>query len=261
MSVYRVHKTGNYTVMSNHHLNNKALSLSAKGLLSVMLSLPNDWNYSIRGLASISKEGDKAIKSALDELRDNGYIVVTRMNPAKGRSRITYLYDVYEEPVEVEIPRKPQFGQAYPSEGVVAEGVLTETLLAGGQVSTKETSTKDKDKSRARETRNDDSNYDISHETDLPVASGFEPPTLEEVKAFCEANMQTRCDPELFFATYAAQGWLMGNGLPMTNWQAAVKKWHSNDLNKAMASKMRGVRDSRNYSAEFAESTFRKLGE
>ena len=64
MAVFRVHKTRDFTVMSNHHLRDKNLTLKAKGLLSVILSLPDDWKYSIAGLASICKEGTSAVKSS-----------------------------------------------------------------------------------------------------------------------------------------------------------------------------------------------------
>ena len=99
MSVIRVHKSKNYTVMSNTHLRDKKLSLKAKGLLSVMLSLPDNWDYSIAGLVAISKENETAVKSALNELKDNNYVVVTKENPTKSNGgRIKYTYEVYEEP-------------------------------------------------------------------------------------------------------------------------------------------------------------------
>lgn len=126
MSVFRVHKTKDFTVLSNYHLKDKGLSLQAKGLLSVMLSLPDDWKYSIRGLASISKEGEKAIKSTLDELKEHGYLVVTKHAPEAGNRYISYEYDVFERPVST----KPQVGQAYPSVGLVGEGVLDGDLLS-----------------------------------------------------------------------------------------------------------------------------------
>ena len=68
MAVFRIERTRDYTVMSNHHLRDKALSLKSKGLLSMMLSLPEDWNYTTRGLAKICKEGVDAIGGALREL-------------------------------------------------------------------------------------------------------------------------------------------------------------------------------------------------
>ena len=74
MSVFRVEKTKGYTVMSNHHLRNHTLSLKAKGLLSQMLSLPDDWDYTLQGLAQINKESIDAIREAVRELERAGYI-------------------------------------------------------------------------------------------------------------------------------------------------------------------------------------------
>ena len=70
MAVFKIEKNKNYTIMSNHHLRDKELSYKAKGLLSFMLSLPEDWNYSINGLVKVSKEGKKAIRAMLEELED-----------------------------------------------------------------------------------------------------------------------------------------------------------------------------------------------
>lgn len=96
-SVCRVNKNENYTVMSNYHLKSKNLSLKAIGLLSKVLSLPNDWDYSISGLSSICKEKETAIKAALDELKEWGYLVVTKLMPNETESgRIEYVYDFYE---------------------------------------------------------------------------------------------------------------------------------------------------------------------
>ena len=85
MAVFRVERTRDYTVMSNHHLKNRSLSLKAKGLLSVMLSLPDEWDYTLRGLAAISKEGVDAIREAIRELEDAGYIVRSRKKKKKGQ--------------------------------------------------------------------------------------------------------------------------------------------------------------------------------
>lgn len=99
MSVIRVNKTSNYTIMSNYHFKDKRISLKAKGLLSQMLSLPDGWDYTIAGLASINMENETAIKSALKELKENGYLVVTKLLPDETKSgRIEYVYDIYENP-------------------------------------------------------------------------------------------------------------------------------------------------------------------
>ena len=106
MAVFRVERTKNFTVMSNHHLRDAHLSLKAKGLLSMMLSLPESWNYSIRGLAAICREGVSAVTSALQELEEAGYVVRrTLRSPGTGRIYDTE-YTIYEQPCppEAELP-------------------------------------------------------------------------------------------------------------------------------------------------------------
>lgn len=101
MSVFRVEKTKDYTVMSNAHLNEKKMSLKAKGLLSLMLSLPEKWDYSIAGLVAICKENETAIKSTLDELKEFGYLEVIKTMPTKENGgRISYEYIIYEKKQE-----------------------------------------------------------------------------------------------------------------------------------------------------------------
>ena len=97
MAVFRIERTRDYTVMSNHHLRNEKLSLKAKGLLSMMLSLPDDWNYTTRGLAKIFKEGVDAIGGALRELEAAGYIVRHKLRDRQGRISDTE-YVIYEQP-------------------------------------------------------------------------------------------------------------------------------------------------------------------
>ena len=97
MAVFRIERTRDYTVMSNHHLRNHQLSLKAKGLLSMMLSLPDDWNYTTRGLAKICKEGVDSIGAALRELESAGYLIRHRLRDKGGRISDTE-YIVYESP-------------------------------------------------------------------------------------------------------------------------------------------------------------------
>ena len=89
MAVFRVEKNKGYTVMSNHHLRNKELSLKAKGLLSQMLSLPEDWDYTLAGLSLINREKIDAIREAVRELENAGYIQRSRERDEKGRLRGT----------------------------------------------------------------------------------------------------------------------------------------------------------------------------
>ena len=88
--IFRVEKTKNFTVMSNHHFKNKNLTLKAKGLLSLMLSLPEDWNYNMQGLATLSRDGIDSVRSAIKELEHHGYVGylrrIARRRPTFGRS-------------------------------------------------------------------------------------------------------------------------------------------------------------------------------
>lgn len=106
MAVFRVKKTRDYTVMSNYHLKDKNLTLKAKGLLSMMLSLPDEWNYTTRGLAAICKEGVDSIGSTLRELESEGYITRRRLRDEKGKITDTE-YTIYER------PQKPDRGGSH----------------------------------------------------------------------------------------------------------------------------------------------------
>lgn len=97
MTVIRVNKTTDYTVMSNTHFKEKEMSLRAKGLLSLMLSLPDEWDYSIIGLAQLSKDGKDSVMKTLKELEKFGYLIRTRVTDERGRIA-GYDYIVYESP-------------------------------------------------------------------------------------------------------------------------------------------------------------------
>ena len=97
MAVFRVQKNKNYTVMSNHHLNDQRISLKAKGLLSYMLSLPDDWDYSLRGLAYKSKENIDAIRTGVLELEQHGYITRYQTRANSGKMSHT-VYNIFEKP-------------------------------------------------------------------------------------------------------------------------------------------------------------------
>lgn len=97
--IIKAERNGNYTTMSNYHLKDKNLSLKAKGLLSMILSLPESWTYSIKGLITISKESRLAIENALKELKENHYIWIEKIYPDKTEShKIEYIYHIYEIP-------------------------------------------------------------------------------------------------------------------------------------------------------------------
>ena len=96
MSVFKIEKNNNFTVMSNYHLKDRNLSYKAKGLLSFMLSLPDDWDYSLAGLCSISKESKDGIRSILKELQEHQYLEIEKVRGNRGYFEYNYL--IYEIP-------------------------------------------------------------------------------------------------------------------------------------------------------------------
>ena len=103
MPTFRVAKTKDYTVMSNTHFHDSRLSLKAKGLLSFMLSLPDDWDYTQKGLAATCRDGVDSIAAALAELESAGYLTRARARDSHGRVKDT-IYTVYEVPQDISIP-------------------------------------------------------------------------------------------------------------------------------------------------------------
>lgn len=101
MAIVRVVKNKDYTVMSNAHLKDKRLSLKAIGLLSVVLSLPDGWHYTVNGLVGAVKDGKDSVESAIKELKNNGYLRVDKIYPNGNCNRIQYQYTFFEKPQEV----------------------------------------------------------------------------------------------------------------------------------------------------------------
>lgn len=96
-TLIKVEKTKNYTVMSNQHFHVTNMSLKAKGLLSLILSLPSNWNYSISGLASLCKESLATVRSTMKELQDLGYLEIKKEKPTvENGGRYVYKYFIYE---------------------------------------------------------------------------------------------------------------------------------------------------------------------
>lgn len=138
MAVFRVERTRDYTVMSNYHLKDKRLSLKSKGLLSQMLSLPDDWDYTLSGLSVINRESKDAIRSALNELEAAGYIRRRQTTDASGKFSSNE-YIIYERPEEPEPSlEKPS------SENPTTEKPMTEKPSSGNptQLNTKKSITK-----------------------------------------------------------------------------------------------------------------------
>jgi DnaD/phage-associated family protein len=144
MAYFRVNKNRDYTVMSNHHLRDRNLSLRAIGLLSKMLSLPDDWDYSVPGLVAICQESKNIIQGALKELEKNGYLVRTMTRDSSGH--IGYNYDVYEQPQHT-LPRPEKPFTVSPSTVepcTEKQPQLNTNKLSTNKLSTEESKTQEK---------------------------------------------------------------------------------------------------------------------
>ena len=150
MATFRVNKTSDYTVISNYHLREKGMSLKAKGLLTLMLSLPENWDYSISGLASICAENETAIKTGLKELKKFGYLRISKIFPNKerGNKKIEYVYEIFEKPLgegkrqkEQETEKQPSEKQKVENQGVENLPLESQAVENQGQLNTKELNT------------------------------------------------------------------------------------------------------------------------
>ena len=179
MAVFRIEKTRDYTVMANHHLRNTKLSLKAKGLLSLMLSLPEDWDYTTKGLAKICKDGVDSICSTVNELEEHGYVIRERIRNAKGQ--LTDIqYTILEQ------PKPPQPGQGKPKqENPVLDIPILENpeLENPAQLNTKKSS-------------NQGLNTDLSNtEVSNPIQSN---PYEDELQAADGMGTDTRSSREIY---------------------------------------------------------------
>ncbi len=154
--VFKVEKNKNYTVMSNYHLRDKNLSFKAKGLLSFMLSLPDSWDYSLNGLVSVSKESKKAIRTILNELKDNGYLVIEQVRGEKGYYKYNYI--IYEQPITIENQEySPDTQKGYTD---------MDTLISNEKISSKELLNKI-NKTMEEESQKDDSFFNLNNHHSL----------------------------------------------------------------------------------------------
>ena len=135
MAVVRVNKTSDFTVMSNRHFKEREMSLKAKGLLSLMLSLPDEWDYSIAGLAVICKENETAIKSTLSELRKFGYLSITKLFPNETKTgRIEYAYNIFEHPQKQGVEILPLESQGVEKQAVENQPQLNTNTLTTNSI-------------------------------------------------------------------------------------------------------------------------------
>ncbi len=167
MAVFRVERNRGYTVMSNHHLRNRGLTLKAKGLLSQMLSLPEDWDYTLAGLSRINREKIDAIREAVRELEKAGYIVRSRERDKRGRLRGAE-YVIFEQP-----QTQPALDLPTLENPTLEKPMLEKPML--------ENPTQlNKDISRTDLSKKEKSNTDISNTHSIPILSPYPSPFTED---------------------------------------------------------------------------------
>ena len=189
MAVFRVPKNNNFIVIGKTHLKEKDMSLKAIGLLSIMLSLPDDWDYSVGGLAAIRSESKDTINRVLNELEEFGYLKRTQLRNESGH--ITgYEYDIYEEPY----PKNPDTDNPYP---------------------------KNPDTDNKLQYNNNKLNNNKLNNKEYK--KGFIKPTLEEVEAYKKERNLT-LDAQSFIDYYESNGWKVGRN-SMKDWKATARRW------------------------------------
>lgn len=199
MPVFRINKNKDYTTMSNIHLKDKRISLKAKGLLSEMLSLPDDWNYSIKGLVSLNKEQETSIKATLKELQNFKYLIVTKQLPNETNSgKIEYIYDIFESP--------KQAAGNLPLDFLPLENLPLENR-------------------RLYNTNNKRLNNKILNNKN----NIFKKPTIDQVQQYCQQR-NNNIDAQSFIDFYESKDWMIGKN-KMKNWQACIRTWERRNNN------------------------------
>lgn len=259
MGVFRIEKTGNYTVLSNFHFKEKEMSLKAKGLLSLMLSLPDDWDYSIAGLVTLSKDGRDGVMSALDELEVFGYLERKLVKNQKGQFE-GYEYIIYERP-ERYIPS---------SEKPFSENPNTEKQeqLNTNKSNTKVSNTysyistiggedeKNKTPERIANTEPNNTCSKVSH----LVSSKSIPPSQDEVVEYCRKN-DLVIDPYYFYSYYSNNGWVDAVGEKVKNWKKRARTWNTRKLAKTYSAEKKNESSKSTCEKEISEKLEKALSE
>lgn len=201
MTVFRVNKNKDYVTMGKYHFKEKRMSLKAKGLLSEMLSLPDDWDYSVLGLTEINLESRNCINSILNELEEFGYLQRTR-NYVNGKID-SWTYDIYE---------KPLYRKNEDIENVDIEKLDIENKA---QLNNKELNNKELNNKQYKEN----------------AKRKFIKPTLEEINQYC-LERNNGINAEAFYDFYESKDWYVGKN-KMKDWKACVRTWERREETKA----------------------------
>ena len=212
MAKFKINKNKNYTTISNYHLQDTNLSLKAKGLLSLMLSLPDNWDYSVRGLAEICIETKDTINGILNELENNNYLVRKRIY--ENGKIIEWEYNIYESndlhPKKQDI-EKQDIG-FYDNNKILNNKILNNKESNNINIITKESSKR------------------------------FVKPTIEEIQKYC-SDRNNNVDANYFYDFYESKGWMIGKN-KMKDWKSAIRTWEKNNKEvKTKSKKDKGWED------------------
>ncbi len=212
MAKFKINKNKNYTTISNYHLQDTNLSLKAKGLLSLMLSLPDNWDYSVRGLAEICIETKDTINGILNELENNNYLVRKRIY--ENGKIVEWEYNIYESndlhPKKQDIENQ-DIG-FYDNNKILNNKILNNKESNNINIITKESSKR------------------------------FVKPTIEEIQKYC-SDRNNNVDANYFYDFYESKGWMIGKN-KMKDWKSAVRTWEKNNKEvKTKSKKDKGWED------------------
>ena len=205
--IHRAEYDKDYTRVKNDFVNDERLSLQAKGFMLVILSLPDDWEFSIKGLAYKTHLSVNTVMRLVKELKSAGYIVQKKTKNQLGQF-INYEWDIYDLPElnENRTSAKPNYGEAE----------LRETRTTGEP---------NFGKCRVKQITNNNKELNITNDSleQKGLPKKFKPPTVEEVRSYCEER-KNGIDPEAFCDFYTSKGWKVGKD-SMKDWKAAVRTW------------------------------------
>lgn len=207
---FKVEKISNFTTIDNGIFQDRRLTNSARGLLVLMLSLPNDWDFSVKGLVAICKEGERAVKSSLRELKELGYLEVKKLLPNETSSHtIEYEYIIYEKAQDIgcqDIHNQEVHNQEVQNSPLDTNPLNNNNkpLLYNKILNNKKEICKEKD-----------------YSSDIDFLGTI--PTLQEVKDFITLK-QLPIDAEDFYNYYSSIGWTQNNS-PIRNWQYKALQW------------------------------------
>ena len=224
MSIFRINKTKDYTIMSNCHLREKNMSLKAKGLLSVMLSLPESWDYSIKGLISLCKENESAIHSTLKELKEFGYLIVDKLMPDETNSgRIEYVYNIFEIPHQNTETRGEK--QVLENLGVESLGVDTNIYTTNNNninnINNKILNNKILNNINYS-ARGENDTLDCNTENNK--RNRFIPPTYEQVLEYAKTRGRTDLAKQ-FYEYFTENNWYDSKGNKVKRWKGKFLTW------------------------------------